>query len=180
MATKLSGPASTLASIPTSTPQGPARRACTLVSLTLASLALVSVLLGASLAAGPAWGAEAKKPAGKAKAAAHRQAQRPVVHLNSPAWLGYLHLKRDQLERIRKATIKALDAPIDEEIQCGKVYMDCTVRAAKEWIEKGVKYRQIVIVLHKGPQGSGGWTGSKAFAMNVVRQVNGRWPEIRI
>ena len=138
----------------------------------------VLALAAVSLAAAPAWGAEKKKPA-QAKPAAKRQAKAPAIHLNSGPWLKHLNLDREQLERIRKAVAKALTAPIDEEIQCGKVYMDCTVRAAREWISGGVKHRQIVIVIHKGPQ-SGGPTGSKAFAMNVVRQVGGQWPEIRI
>ncbi len=132
----------------------------------------VLALAATSLAAAPAWGAEQQQ-------AAKQQAKVPAIHLNSGPWLKHLNLDREQLERIRKAVAKALTAPIDEEIQCGKVYMDCTVRAAREWISGGVKHRQIVIVIHKGPQ-SGGPTGSKAFAMNVVRQVGGQWPEIRI
>lgn len=91
-----------------------------------------------------------------------------TVNLSSPEWLGNLKLDKGQLRAIKKAVTKALEAPIDQEIQCAKVRGDCVVRAAREWTYQGDRFREIVIYLH-----------TKGHASHTVAQTGGRWPAIR-
>ncbi len=90
-----------------------------------------------------------------------------TVNINSPEWLGNLKLDKAQLMAIKKAVTKALEAPIDQEIQCGKVRGDCVVRAAREWSYQGDRFREIVVYLH-----------TKGHASRTVAQTKGRWPTI--
>ena len=93
--------------------------------------------------------------------------QAATVNINSPKWLGNLKLDKDQLMAIKKAITEALEAPIDQEIQCAKVRGDCVVRAAREWTFQGDRFREIVVYLH-----------TKGHASQTVAQTNGRWPTI--
>ena len=90
-----------------------------------------------------------------------------TINLNAPAWLGSLELNSNQLNSVKKAIEKALTAPIDVEQQCGEVRLDCVVRAAREWVYQGDKYREIVIYLHTIGQAS-----------KTISQENGKWPRI--
>lgn len=90
-----------------------------------------------------------------------------TVHLNSPEWLGHLKLDQKQLGEIKTAVEKALNAPIDAEQQCGKVRLDCVVRAAREWEFEGDKYREIVINIH-----------TVGHASRAVAQEKGKWPAV--
>ncbi len=90
-----------------------------------------------------------------------------VINLRGKNWLGSLNLDTGQLESIKKAMEKALNAPIDSEQECGEVRMDCIVRAAREWTVDGDRYREMVIHIHTIGQAS-----------SVVAQVNGQWPAI--
>jgi len=91
------------------------------------------------------------------------------VNLSSNAWLGELHLSDAQLTKIKGAVEKAIDAPIDETFQCGKIRMDCEVRTAREWMVDGVPYRNIIIYIHTVGYGSG-----------VVSKKGGSWPTVKI
>ena len=91
------------------------------------------------------------------------------VNLSSHAWLGNLNLSDDQLTKIKGAVEKAFDAPIDQTFQCGKIRMDCEVRAAREWMINGVPYRDIVIFVHT--------VGSTSRA---VSKKGGSWPTVKI
>jgi len=93
--------------------------------------------------------------------------QAATVNINTPEWLGNLKLDKDQLAAIKKAITEALEAPIDQEIQCAKVRGDCVVRAAREWTFQGDRFREIVVYLH-----------TKGHASQTVAQTNGRWPTI--
>ena len=93
--------------------------------------------------------------------------QAATVNINTPEWLGNLKLDKDQLTAIKKAITEALEAPIDQEIQCAKVRGDCVVRAAREWTFQGDRFREIVVYLH-----------TKGHASQTVAQTNGRWPTI--
>ncbi len=90
-----------------------------------------------------------------------------TININTPEWVGNFNLDKTQLEAIKKAVTKALDAPIDQEIQCAKVRGDCVVRAAREWTFQGDRFREIVVYLH-----------TKGHASRTVAQTNGRWPTI--
>ena len=90
-----------------------------------------------------------------------------TVNINAPEWLGGLKLGKAQLMNIKKAVIEALEAPIDQEIQCAKVRGDCVVRAAREWTYQGDRFREIVIYLH-----------TKGHASKTIAQTKGRWPTI--
>jgi len=90
-----------------------------------------------------------------------------TININTPEWVGNFNLDKAQLEAIKKAVTKALDAPIDQEIQCAKVRGDCVVRAAREWTFQGDRFREIVVYLH-----------TKGHASRTVAQTNGRWPTI--
>ena len=91
------------------------------------------------------------------------------VNLSSNAWLGELHLSDAQLTKIKGAVEKAIDAPIDETFQCGKIRMDCEVRTAREWMINGVPYRNIIIWIHNVGNASG-----------TVSKEGGSWPTIKI
>lgn len=90
------------------------------------------------------------------------------IKLNSSSWLGNLNLDTELVKSARKAVEKALDAPIDAEQQCGEVRGDCVVRAAREWMVGGDRFRELVIYVHTVGQASG-----------VVGQMNGKWPAIK-
>ena len=89
------------------------------------------------------------------------------VNLNGPEWLGHLKLEKSQLESIKTAFEKALNAPIDAEQQCGEARSDCIVRAAREWKVEGDTYREIVINIH-----------TIGHASRAVGQNNGKWPAV--
>jgi hypothetical protein len=91
------------------------------------------------------------------------------VNINSRSWLGPLNLSEAQLTKIKGAIEKAMDAPIDATFQCGKVRMDCEVRAAREWMVDGVPYRDIVIFIHNVGNADG-----------VVNKEGGSWTTIKI
>jgi len=91
------------------------------------------------------------------------------VTLNSPQVLGALKLNKSQLKAIKSAMQKAMKGPIDDSQQCGKVRLDCVVRAASEWKYKGETFREIVINLHA--------TGDASV---TVSKVKGKWPTIKI
>lgn len=91
------------------------------------------------------------------------------VNLNSRAWLGDLHLSDAQLTKIKNAVEKAFDAPIDAAFQCGKIRMDCEVRAARQWMIDGVPYRDIVIYIQ-----------SVGSASRAVSKKGGSWPTVKI
>ncbi len=90
-----------------------------------------------------------------------------TVNINAPEWLGNLKLDKAQLSNIKKAVKEALDAPIDQEIQCAEVRGDCVVRAAREWTYQGDRFREIVVYLH-----------TKGHASKTIAQTKGRWPTI--
>ncbi|HFD91739.1 MAG TPA: hypothetical protein ENJ22_00445 [Gammaproteobacteria bacterium] len=90
-----------------------------------------------------------------------------TVNINAPEWLGNLKLDKKQLTEIKKQVTKALDSPIDTELECGEVRGDCVVRPAREWTYKGNRYREIVIYLH-----------TKGHASKTIGQTNGKWPTI--
>ena len=91
------------------------------------------------------------------------------VNLNSRAWLGDLHLSDTQLTKIKGAVEKAFGAPIDATFQCGKIRMDCEVRAARQWKVDGVTYRDIVIYIH-----------TVGYASRAVSKQGGSWPTVKI
>jgi hypothetical protein len=91
------------------------------------------------------------------------------INLSSPQWLGNYNLDQAQLKEIKKAMEKALDAPIDAEQQCGKVRLDCVVRAAREWKVGSDKYREIVINIH-----------TVGHTSHAVGKIGGKWPAISI
>lgn len=95
------------------------------------------------------------------------QASAASVNLNSAEWLGPLKLDKKQLSTIKKAFEKALNAPVDSEQQCGAVYQDCVVRAAREWNVDGEKYREMVIHIH-----------TIGHASRAVGQKGGKWPAV--
>lgn len=90
-----------------------------------------------------------------------------AVNLSAPNWLGNLNLNKDTLGAVKSAVEKAFDAPIDAEVECAEVRGDCTVRAAREWIVDGQKYREIVINIH-----------TVGHASNTVIQEGGKWPAV--
>ena len=90
-----------------------------------------------------------------------------TVNINSPEWLGNLKLSKKQLMHIKKSVTKALHSPIDNEIECGEIRMDCVVRTAREWTYQGNRYREIVVNLH-----------TVGHASKTVGQTRGRWPTI--
>jgi len=89
------------------------------------------------------------------------------VNLNGAQWLGHLKLDKTQLNSIKTAFEKALNAPIDAEQQCGEVRSDCIVRAAREWKVEGDTYREIVINIH-----------TVGHASRAVGQSKGQWPAV--
>ena len=91
------------------------------------------------------------------------------VNLNSRAWLGDLHLSDAQLTKIKGAVEQAFDAPIDATFQCGKIRMDCEVRAARQWAVDGVPYRDIVIYIH-----------TVGYSSRAVSKKGGSWPTVKI
>ena len=95
------------------------------------------------------------------------QASAGTIKLNSAEWLGHLKLDNKQLSSIKDAVQKALNAPVDQEQQCGKVRSDCVVRAAREWEFEGDKYREIVIHIH-----------TIGHASRAVQQSKGKWPTV--
>ncbi len=95
------------------------------------------------------------------------QAIANVVNINAPEWLGGLKLDQTQLNNIKEAVEKALASPIDAEQQCGKVRIDCVVRAAREWQVDGDRYREIVINIH-----------TVGHASRPINQNKGTWPKI--
>jgi len=92
-----------------------------------------------------------------------------TININAPNWLGNYHLQPEQLQAIRAAIKKALNAPIDADQQCGEERMDCVVRAARQWQVDGEVYREIVVYLH-----------TIGHTSHAIGQTNGRWPEIAI
>ncbi len=90
-----------------------------------------------------------------------------TVNINTPEWLGNLKLDKNQLTEIKKQITKALDSPIDTELECGEVRGDCVVRPVREWTYKGNRYREIVVYLH-----------TKGHASKTIGQSKGRWPTI--
>lgn len=97
------------------------------------------------------------------------QALAATVTLNSPQVLGALKLNNSQLKAIKSAMQKAMNGAVDDSQQCGKVRLDCVVRAASEWKYKGEVFREIVINLHA--------TGDASV---TVSKVKGKWPTIKI
>ncbi len=97
------------------------------------------------------------------------QASAASVNLNSAQWLGPLKLEEKQLTPIKKAFEKALSAPLDAEQQCGEIFSDCVIRAAREWQVDGDTYREMVIHIH-----------TKGHASRAVGQSGGKWPSIII
>lgn len=93
----------------------------------------------------------------------------PAVNLNSPQWLGNLKLSKSDLTSIRKAVVKALDAPIDVEMQCGENRGDCVVRTAREWQVGKDTYREVVINIH-----------AVGHTSHAIGQASGKWPTIGI
>lgn len=91
------------------------------------------------------------------------------VNLSSPAWLGNFHLPEAQLTVIKDGVEKAFEAPIDETFQCGKIRMDCEIRAARQWMIDGVPYRNIVIYIQ-----------SVGSASRAVSKKGGSWPTVKI
>jgi len=83
--------------------------------------------------------------------------------------LGSLKLDKKQLEAIKTAFEKALNAPIDAEEQCGEVRLDCVVRSAREWKVDGDTYREVVVNIH-----------TVGHASRAVGQTNGKWPTVAI
>lgn len=90
-----------------------------------------------------------------------------TINLNSPEWLGNLKLDKKQLTEIKKQVTKALNSPIDTELECGEVRGDCVVRPVREWTYKGNLYREVVIYLH-----------TKGHASKAIGQSKGKWPTI--
>ncbi|MEJ2653443.1 MAG: hypothetical protein P8173_17150 [Gammaproteobacteria bacterium] len=70
-----------------------------------------------------------------------------------------------QLTKIKGAVEQAFDATF----QCGKIRMDCEVRAARQWMINGVPYRDIVIYIQS--------VGSTSRA---VSKQGGSWPTVKI
>lgn len=89
------------------------------------------------------------------------------INLKGPEWLGNLNLSDAELNAVKIAVQKSLEAPIDAEQQCGENRMDCVVRSAREWTADGERYREIVIDLH-----------GRGHASHTVPQTGGQWPEI--
>lgn len=89
------------------------------------------------------------------------------INLKTAGWLGNLKLSDAELNSVKQAIQKSLDAPIDAEQQCGENRMDCVVRSAREWVVEGQKYREVVIDLH-----------ARGHASNTIAQSSGQWPEI--
>ena len=92
-----------------------------------------------------------------------------VIDLDSPGWLGNYKLDQKQLATVKAAVERAMLAPIDGEQQCAEDPGLCVVRAAREWVFEGTRYRAIVIYLH-----------TLGNATGVVRQIDGKWTEIKI
>lgn len=92
-----------------------------------------------------------------------------AIVLTSSQWLGPLNLDATRLEAIQKAVVKALDAPVDAEQQCGDETGLCTARAARDWAHEGTRYREIVVNVHM-----------VGHASQTVKQAGGKWPEVRI
>ena len=90
-----------------------------------------------------------------------------TINLNSSEWLGSLKLDQKQLNSVKTAFEKALNAPIDAEQQCGAVRSDCIVRAAREWKVDGDTYREMVIHIH-----------TVGHASRAVGKVKGKWPAV--
>ncbi len=90
-----------------------------------------------------------------------------AININAPLWLGNLKLPKTQLQAIKKSVEKAMTSAIDAEQQCGDVYLDCIVRAAREWKVKNTKYREIVIHIH-----------TVGHTSRSVSQTNGQWPKV--
>lgn len=93
----------------------------------------------------------------------------PAIVLTSPAWVGGLKLEPGQLNALKQAVESALNAPIDAEQQCGPENGMCVVRAAREWMRDGARYREIVVNVH-----------TVGHAQQTVKQVNGAWPAVTI
>lgn len=93
----------------------------------------------------------------------------PAINLSSPQWLGSLKLSSADMKNIRKAVVKALDAPIDAEQQCGEARGDCVVRAAREWRVGKETYREVVIAIH-----------TIGHTSHAIGQKGGKWPDIKI
>lgn len=89
------------------------------------------------------------------------------INLTEREWLGTLNLSDAELNAVKIAVQKSLEAPIDAEQQCGENRMDCVVRSAREWTVDGERYREIVIDLH-----------GRGHASRTVAQTGGQWPEI--
>lgn len=120
----------------------------------LRKVGVAMVMAVATLAAGFTYGAEPSAPA---------------IILTSPVWIGKLNLDQMQLDAVRQAVESALTAPIDAEQQCGQENGLCVVRAAREWMRDGIRYREIVINIH-----------TVGHAQQTVKQVNGAWPTVLI
>ena len=95
------------------------------------------------------------------------QAQQSVV-LNSPEWMAPLKVDKARLEKVEKAVEHAMTASIDERVSCGNDPLGCYARAAMEWTVDGVKYREIVVIIHN----------LGANARYTVHQIDGQWPDI--
>ena len=90
-----------------------------------------------------------------------------TINLTGQEWLGNLKLSDAELDAIKIAIQKSLEAPIDAEQQCGENRMDCVVRSAREWTVDGERYREVVIDIH-----------GRGHASQTVAQTGGQWPEI--
>lgn len=89
------------------------------------------------------------------------------VALDSVQFLGSLHLKPDQLEKIKPAVEAALQAPIDERESCGDPPLGCYARTAMVWTANGVEYREVVVYIHN--------VGNGRFTFH---QVDNKWPPV--
>lgn len=89
------------------------------------------------------------------------------VNINAPDWLGPLNLPKEQLGKIKEAFETALNSPIDSEQQCGAVYQDCEVRAAREWSVGNDFYREMVINIH-----------TVGHTSHAVKKEGDKWPSI--
>ena len=90
-----------------------------------------------------------------------------TVNLKGLEWLGNLKLTDAELDAVKIAIQKSLEAPIDAEQHCGEHRMDCVVRSAREWTVDGERYREVVIDIH-----------GRGHASQTVAQTGGQWPEI--
>lgn len=89
------------------------------------------------------------------------------VALDSTQFIGNLHLKPDELTKVKAAVEAALKAPIDERQSCGNDPIGCYARTAEDWVAGGTEYREVVVYVHG--------VGNGRFTFH---QVDGKWPPV--